>query len=63
MKAVHCKNCGRVVGQSDGKAFFKDMLPVNQLSCVCGSIRKLFGKRQRPEPMIFSDVSFSMRLT
>ena len=63
MKDVHCKNCKRRIGTSDGAAFFRDGKPVNELPCVCGTVRKLYGARRRPEPMIFHDVNFSVHLS
>jgi RNase P subunit RPR2 len=63
MKLVKCKSCRRVIGESDGRVFFRDARPVNSLPCECGAVRKFHGKRQRPAPMIFHDASFTVRLS
>jgi hypothetical protein len=63
MKVVKCKKCKREIGHSDGAAFFRDGRAVNELDCVCGAIRKLYGARRRPEPMIFHDLNFSVHLS
>jgi hypothetical protein len=41
MKDVKCKNCQTVIGESDGKAFYKDGKATRLLTCRCGHSRRL----------------------
>jgi hypothetical protein len=64
MKAVHCKECGEVIGYSDGQTFFDGFKPVDQLPCKkCGKVRKLFGRSAKPLAIDFNDFNLQIRLT
>lgn len=60
MTEVHCKRCDKIIGTSDGRVFYKDGRLVNDLTCECGAVRKLHGKRQRPAPIELRE--FTLRI-